>query len=606
LIEGDKDMQGWAGKILDINLSDNRIESFPLDREMARNFLGGRGLGVRLIWDLVGPEVEPLSPENVLVFSTGPITASSSQTSNRFNVSTKSPLTDTILHSNSGGWWGMQFKRTGYDALIVRGKAEKPVLIEITDGEVQIKDAQHLWGKSVFETTEVLGQNRNKRNVLCIGPAGENQVRIAAIMNDKERALARGGGGAVMGSKNLKAIVVEGKEKNRADDQEQFKFMLYETRKLLKASPLTSQALPEFGTAVVMNVVNEIGALPTRNFQQSQFEGADKISGEAITDDILVKNQACWACPITCTRISKTASGKEGEGPEFESAWAFGAHCGIDDLDAITEANFLCNDLGLDTISMGNTIGCAMELAESGFIDSDLGFGQAGELLGLIRATAYREGIGDDLAEGSYRMARKYGAPELSMTVKKLELPAYDPRGMQGQGLVYATSNRGACHETGNMLGPEVLALPRLIDRFATQGKAGIVSVHQDSAAVIDSLVYCKFANMAVSVEFFARTLTAVTGELFTEEDLMKVGERVWNLERLYNLREGFTAEDDTLPERLLKEPVQEGPSAGFTANLSPMLEEYYAFRGWDQNGVPRPDKLQELSLDFALEVAHD
>lgn len=591
-------MQGWAGKILDINLTEGSIETVPLDREMARLFLGGRGLGARLLWDLVGPEVEPLSPENVLIFTTGPITASASQTSNRFNVSTKSPLTDTILHANSGGWWGMQFKRTGYDALIVRGKAESPVMIEITPDGAELKDAAHLWGKSVFETTEALGQNNNKRNVLCIGPAGENQVRIAAIMNDKERALARGGGGAVMGSKNLKAIVVVGKEKNQPADKDQFKFMLYETGKLLKASPLTSQALPEFGTAVVMNVVNEIGALPTRNFQQTQFEGADKISGEAITDTILVKNQACWACPITCTRITQTASGKEGEGPEFESAWAFGAQCGIDDLDTITEANFLCNDMGLDTISMGNTIGCAMELAEKGLIDSDLGFGQADKLLGLIHDTAYRTGIGDEMAEGSYRMAAKHGAPELSMSVKKLELPAYDPRGMQGQGLVFATGNRGACHETGNMLGPEVLALPRLIDRFATQGKAGIVSVHQNSAAVIDSLIYCKFANMAVAEEFFARTLTAVTGEQFTADDLMMVGERVWTLERLYNLREGFTKKDDTLPDRLLNEPVAAGPSEGFVVKLDPMLEEYYAFRGWDKNGVPKPEKLKELGLD--------
>lgn len=594
-------MQGWAGKILDINLTSGHIETVPLDREMARLFLGGRGLGARLLWDLVGPEIEPLSPKNVLIFTTGPITASASQTSNRFNVSTKSPLTGTILHANSGGWWGMQFKRTGYDAMIVRGQAEKPVMIEITPDSVEIKDAAHLWGKTVFETTEALGQNRNKRNVLCIGPAGENLVRIAAIMNDKERALARGGAGAVMGSKNLKAIVVEGQEKNKPADPDQFKFLLYETGKLLKASPLTSQALPEFGTAVVMNVVNEIGALPTRNFQQSQFESADKISGEEITDTILVKNQACWACPITCTRITRTKSGKEGEGPEFESAWAFGAQCGIDDLDAITEANYLCNDMGLDTISMGNTIGCAMELAEKGLIDSDLGFGQADKLLDLIRDTAYRQGFGNDLAEGSYRMALRYEAPELSMSVKKLELPAYDPRGMQGQGLVFATGNRGACHETGNMLGPEVLALPRLLDRFATQGKAGIVSVHQNSAAVIDSLVYCKFANMAVAEEFFARTLTAVTGQHFTADDLMMVGERVWTLERLYNLREGFTKHDDTLPDRLLNEPVSEGPSEGFTVKLAPMLEEYYAFRGWDKNGVPKPEKLEELGLEFTI-----
>lgn len=599
-------MQGWTGKILDINLTDGSIETLPLDMEMARLFLGGRGLGARLLWDLVGPEVSPLSPENVLIFTTGPITATGSQTSNRFNVSTKSPLTDTILHANSGGWWGMQFKRTGYDALIVRGKAQSPVMIEINPEGVELKEAGHLWGKGVFETTEALGQSRNQRNVLCIGPAGENQVRIAAIMNDKERALARGGPGAVMGSKNLKAIVVEGKEKNQPADQELFKFMLYETGKLLKASPLTSQGLPEFGTAVVMNVVNEIGALPTRNFQQSQFEGADKISGEAITDSILVKNQACWACPITCTRITKTDSGKEGEGPEFESAWAFGAQCGIDDLDTITEANYLCNDMGLDTISMGNTIGCAMELAEKGLIANEFGFGQAGKLLDLISDTAYRRGLGAEMAEGSYRMAEKHGAPELSMSVKKLEMPAYDPRGMQGQGLVFATGNRGACHETGNMLGPEVLALPRLIDRFATQGKAGIVSVHQNSAAVIDSLVYCKFTNMAVAEEFFARTLSAVTGEHFTADDLMMVGERVWTLERLYNLREGFTKKDDTLPDRMLSEPVPDGPSKGFTVKLAPMLEEYYAFRGWDQNGVPKPEKLKELSLEFAIEEAHD
>jgi len=595
-------MQGWAGKILDINLTDGSIETVPLDMEIARLFLGGRGLGARLLWDLVGPDVEPLSPENVLIFSTGPITATGSQTSNRFNVSTKSPLTDTILHANSGGWWGMQFKRTGYDVLIVRGKSETPVLIEITLEGVVLQDSVHLWGKSVFETTEALGQSRNKRNVLCIGPAGENQVRFAAIMNDKERSLARGGAGAVMGCKNLKAIVVEGKEKNKPADQDQFKFMLYETGKLLKASPLTSQALPEFGTAVVMNVINEIGALPTRNFQQSQFEGADNISGEAITDKILVKNQACWACPITCTRITKTKSNKEGEGPEFESAWAFGAQCGIDDLDTITEANYLCNDMGLDTISMGNTIGCVMELAEKGLIDENIGFGQADKLLDLIQDTAYRRGIGAEMAEGSYRMAEKHGTPELSMSVKKLEMPAYDPRGMQGQGLVFATGNRGACHETGNMLGPEVLALPRLIDRFATQGKASIVSVHQNSAAVIDSLVYCKFSNMAVAEEFFARTLSAVTGEHFTVDDLMMVGERVWTLERLYNLREGFTKEDDTLPDRLLNEPVDGGPSEGYTVKLTPMLEEYYAFRGWDKNGVPRPEKLMELSIEFAIE----
>jgi aldehyde:ferredoxin oxidoreductase len=590
-------MEGWTYKILDIDLTTQTISEESFDPQIARLFLGGRGLGARLLWDLVGPEVEPLSPENVLIFTTGPLTASGSQTSNRFNVSSKSPLTGTILHANSGGWWGMQFKRSGYDALIVRGAAENPVWIEITPKGTAIKDAADLWGKGVFETTEALGQNRNKRNVLCIGPAGENLVRIAAIMNDKERALARGGPGAVMGSKNLKAIVVEGKEKNRPQDQEKFRFMLYETGKLLKASPLTSQALPEFGTDVIMNVVNEIGALPTRNFQGSQFEGADKISGEEITDTILVKNQACWACPITCTRISETEAG-EGEGPEYETAWSFGAQCGVDDLEAIFEANMVCNDMGLDTISAGNSIGCAMELAERGLIDSELRFGRADLLVEMVQDIALRRGLGDELAEGSYRFATRYGAPELSMSAKKLEMPAYDPRGMQGQGLVYATGNRGACHETGNMLGPEVLAIPRLIDRFANQGKAGIVANHQNTAAVVDSLVLCKFTNMAVSVEFFARTLSAVSGHDFTADDLMKVGERTWNMERLYNLREGFTKADDTLPARLLEEPVTSGPSEGHTVRLAGMLEEYYQFRGWDQDGVPKESKLQEIGLD--------
>jgi len=590
-------MEGWAGKVLDVNLSDGSITSYPLDMELAHQFIGGRGLGARMLWDLVGPEVEPLSPENVLIFATGPLTASGAQTSNRFTVSTKSPLTGTVLDANSGGWWGMQFKRTGYDVLIVRGKSAAPVMLEIKPGSITLKDAANLWGKTVSETTEALGQNNNRRNVLCIGPAGENQVRLASIMNDGERALARGGPGAVMGSKNLKAIVVEGDQKMTVVDQELFKFVMYEMTKRIKASPLTSQALPEFGTVIMVNVVNEIGALPTRNFRTGQFEGADLISGEHLAETLMVKNQACWACPISCTRITRTENG-EGEGPEYETTWAFGAECGIDDLVAITEANYLCNDLGLDTISTGVTIGCAMELSELGIINSELRFGRGELLKDVITDIAYRRGLGSELAEGSYRFAEMHGAPEYSMSVKKMEFPAYDPRGMQGQGLLFATSNRGACHMRGNMLGPEVLGLPRLVDRFATQGKAGVVVTHQNSAAVVDSLVVCKFVNMAVAEEFFARLLTAVSGVTYTGDDLMEAGERVYNLERMYNLREGFTRADDTLPRRLLEEPMPAGPSAGWVVKLEPMLKEYYQFRGWDKNGVPTPVTLKKLGLE--------
>ena len=590
-------MNGWNGSVLDINLGNGEIKTTALEMEMAQQFLGGRGLGGRLLWDLVGPEVAPLTPENVLIFAVGPLTGTGYQTSNRFSVSTKSPLTGTILDANSGGFWGMQFKKTGYDVLIVRGRADHPVFIEITPAGVSIQDAAHLWGLRVKETTQRLGQNNNRRNVLCIGPAGENLGLMAAIMNDGERALARGGPGAVMGSKNLKAIVVEGKTRPEIEDEERFKFLLYESRKMLRASPLTSQALPEFGTAVVMNLVNAIGALPTRNFQAVQFEHAEAISGEALRDSYLVDNAACWACPIACTRISKTDK-VAGEGPEYESAWAFGAQCGISDLAAIIEANSLCNDFGLDTISVGSTIGCLMELSERGLVDSDLRFGRADLLARAVEDIALLRGLGADMAEGSRRLATKYGAPELSMSVKGLELPAYDPRGMQGQGLLFATSNRGACHMRGNMLGLEVLGLPKLIDRFQVQGKSAYVTLHQNSAAAIDSLVLCKFTNMAVAEEYFARVLSAVTGLPCSTGDLIRAGERIWNLERLYNLREGFTAADDTLPRRLLEEPAPPGPSAGWTVKLEQMRREYYRTRGWDAAGVPKAVKLAELGLD--------
>ncbi len=589
-------MAGWSEKVLDIDLNTLTYKTYPLDMEMARMFIGGRGLGARLLWDLVGPEVDPLSPENVLIFTNGPLTATGYQTSNRFSVTTKSPLTGTVLDANSGGFWGMQFKKCGYDVMIVRGKSEKPVWIEIKNGEITFHDASELWGMRVFALTEKLGQNNNKRNVLCIGPAGENMSRIAAIMNDRERAMARGGPGAVMGSKNLKAIVVEGKERTEINDPAQFRFLLYETRKLLAASPLTSQALPEFGTVVLMNIMNNIGALATRNHQQTQFEGAEAISGEELTEKYLVKNASCWACPIGCTRISKTEK-VEGEGPEFESTWAFGAQCGVDDLAAIIEVNALCNDLGLDTISAGSTIACAMEMSEKGYLDSDLRFGRADLLARCVEEMAYRRDLGAELADGSLRLATKYGHPELSMSAKGMEMPAYDPRGLQGQGLLYATSNRGGCHMRGNMIGLEVLGLPKLIDRFQVQGKSAFVILNQNSNAAIDSLVICKFTNMGVADEYFARVLGAVTGIQYTTGELIKTGERVWNLERLYNNREGFTNKNDNLPPRLLNEAPTDGPSKGWVSQLEPMLKEYYRTRSWDENGVPTPKKLADLGL---------
>lgn len=587
--------KGWMGRILVVDLTAGTLESQPLDMDIAHNFIGGRGLGARMLWDMVGPEVDPLSPENVLIFATGPMTATGYQTSNRFSISTKSPQTGTVLDANSGGWWGMRLKRTGYDALVVKGRAENPVYLEINEEDAQIKDASHLWGRTVFETTEALGQDKNRRNVLCIGPAGENQVLFAAIMNDETRAAARGAPGAVMGSKNLKAIVCEGKNRVDFEDKDRFRFVQYESTKMLKASPITSQAFPEFGTAFVMNLLNNIGSLPTYNYRQSHFEDAEAISGEALTENYLTKNTACWACPIACTRQTKTAK-KEGEGPEFETMWAFGAACGVDDLEQIIEANYLCNDLGMDTISAGSTIACAMELSELGLLDSDLRFGRGDLFQETLQDIAYRRDIGEDLALGSARLAAKYDRPELSMSVKKLEMPAYDPRGMQGQGLLYATSNRGACHMRGNMLGPEVLGLPKMVDRLQVQGKSVYVKLHQDVNAVIDSLVVCKFVNVAVADEYLARALSALTGVEYSTGELIRAGERIYNMERLYNVREGFGRQDDDLPPRLLNEPGT-GNSGGEVSHLPEMLGEYYRARGWDENGVPTLDKLEELGL---------
>ncbi len=588
-------MHGWMGSVLLIDLCDQRVETAPLEETTARRFLGGRGLGARLLWDMVGPEADALSAENALIFAAGPLTGSGFQTSGRFAVSTKSPLTGTILDCNAGGTWGMRLKRAGYDALIVHGQAASPVYLQIGPAGVTFHDAAHLWGRTVPETTAAL--EARGCSVLCIGPAGENHVRFAAIMNDRSRALGRGGPGAVMGAKGLKAIVVRGNKQIAVHDPERLKFVRYEATKMLRANPVTSQGLPEFGTAVLVNLLNTAGIFPARNFRQSQFEGAAAISGEAIADTLLSKSAACWACPIACTRVTRTQAAA-GEGPEYESVWALGANCGIDDLPAITEANYLCNDLGLDTISAGGTIACAMEMGEHGALAGGPRFGQAECLSTLIGDIAYRRGLGDELAEGSWRLAGRYGVPELSMTVKGLELPAYDPRGMQGQGLLFATSNRGGCHMRGNMLGPEVLGLPKMIDRFQCQGKAGYVIRQQNAAATVDSLGLCKFVHIAVSEEYLARALTAVTGVEYTTGDLDRIGERIWNLERLYNLREGFTCADDTLPRRLLEEPIQDGPSQGYVVQLAPMLQEYYRVRGWDKEAAPTPETLARLGLD--------
>jgi aldehyde:ferredoxin oxidoreductase len=452
-----------------------------------------------------------------------------------------------------------------------------------------------LWGCEIPEVVSYLKAKNSA--VVSIGPAGENKVLFASIADENGRSYGRGGVGAVMGSKNLKAIVARGKDKPRIADPDTYDFVNYEAGKMVKASPRTSQGLPKFGTSVLVNLMNSYGVLPTRNFQLGEFEHADNISGERLRDEFLTKPGACWSCPIGCKRNTKT-SRQEGEGPEYETIYALGSSLCIDDFETIIEANYLCNRLGMDTISCGATIACAMELAEHGKLNTELAFGRADLLLNTVEDIAYRRGLGDQIAEGSKRLSDRYGMPETSMQVKGLEFPAYDPRGMQGQGLLYATSNRGACHLRGNMLGPELLGSPKMLDRHISGGKAGILIVLQHTNAVIDSIGMCKFVNFAIGDDFFTRLITAITGIGYEVQDLQLTGERIWNLERLYNLRAGFTHSDDTLPPRFMNEPLKEGGSAGHVVHLDEMLADYYRFRGWSQEGIPTAKKLTALGLE--------
>ncbi|MEM4678276.1 MAG: aldehyde ferredoxin oxidoreductase C-terminal domain-containing protein, partial [Acidilobaceae archaeon] len=458
--------------------------------------------------------------------------------------------------------------------------------------------------------TEVGRDEADKIKVATIGPAGENLSRIACIINDKSRAAGRGGHGAVWGSKKLKAIAVRGHMKIPIANQEAFREAVLKGMELAKKSPVTSQALPKYGTAVLVNIINASGILPTRNFQTGVFPEAEKISGETIASTTMdwekYREEICWGCAIGCaryTRVSGKFSG-EGGGPEYETVWALGADTGVSDLDAVSKANFLCNELGLDTISMGATIATLMELVEKGKIPPEklrglnVRWGNGEALVELVWRTAYRSGIGDDLAEGAFRLAKKYGAPELAMTVRGQELPAYDPRGAKGHGLAYATSNRGGCHLRAYMIAPEVLGVPQLVNRFSTEGKGKLVKHFQDVFATLDSLVVCKFVTFAYWSEVLVEQLRAVTGWNITIDEFETIGERIYNAERVFNvLAFGDGEQYDTLPARLLKEPMPEGPSKGHIVELNPMLKEYYLVRGWVK-GRPTYETLKRLGLE--------
>lgn len=600
-------MSGWIGKLLRVNLTDGTITKENLNMQDARNYLGGRGLGSKIMMDEVDPRVEPFSPENKLIFMTGPLTGTFASCSGRYEVIAKAPLTGTIGASNSGGHFGPELKYAGYDGIIFEGASDKPVYLHINDDEVQLRSAEHLWGKTVFDTTdELLKETEEDARVACIGPGGELKVLFATVMNDKHRAAGRSGLGAVMGSKKLKAVVVRGTQSIEVSKPKEFLESCVDARSKLKAHPVTGTGLPTYGTGVLVNILNQSGALPTRNWKDGgYFEHADETGGEALRDKYLVRNKGCFGCNIGCGRVTKVPEGEFkcfGEGPEYEAAWSYGADCGVRDLAAITRANLICNELGIDPITMGSTLACAMELYEKGLVTKEelggsLSFGDAKGIVEFTRKTGMREGFGNKLAEGSYRLAESYGHPELSMSVKKQEMPAYDGRGVQGMALEYATSNRGGCHVRGYLTSPEILGVPVKLDPLVTTDKASWLKIFQDLTAVVDSVGICLFTTFGIGLPEISEMLRGATGMSCSDEEVLKAGERIWNLEKLFNLKAGFTKKDDTLPERLLKEPLPNGPGKGKVAELETMLKEYYELRGWDEKGVPTGEKLEELAL---------
>ena len=614
----------WTKKVLRVNLTEKKVSDEPLNMEWAQDYLGQRGLATKYLTEEIDPKCDPLGADNKLIMVTGPLTGTIASTAGRYSVVTKSPLTGAIACSNSGGFIGNELKSAGWDMIIFEGKAPEPVYLYIENDKVELLSAADLWGKSVWEADAIIHKTHQdpQIKIACVGRSAETGCLYSAIVNDLHRAAGRSGVGTVMASKNLKAVAVRGTlGVGNIKNPTAFIEATNEGKKLLAGNGVTGEGLPKYGTQVLMNVINEVGAMPTNNMQKVQFEGASKISGEAMHEPResdgkpnLTTNGGCFSCTIACGRISTVDKthftvkdnpqywGASG-GLEYEAAWALGSSCGVDDLDALTYANFLCNEDGYDPISFGSTVSAAMELYEVGAITKEqtggieFKFGSAKALAKAAEWVSKGEGFGKDLALGSKRLCEKYGHPEFSMTVKGQEFPAYDPRGIQGMGLAYATSNRGACHLRGYTVASEIMGIPEKTDPHATEGKATLLKAFQDATAVVDSSGLCCFTTFAWTLEDIAPQINAACEGEWTAGKMLEVGERIWNMERDFNLAAGLTGKDDTLPKRLLKDAAKTGPAKGRVNDLYKMLPEYYEVRGWTPDGEPTNETRQRLGL---------
>jgi len=611
------------GQILRVDLKNGKVSNEALKENDCKMFLGGSGLATKYLFDEVPKGTDPLGPRNKLIFMTGPLTGTESPSAGRYCVVTKSPLTGFWGEGNSGGSWGVYLKNSGFDGIILEGVSPKPVYLVIDDGRAELRDAKHLWGKSVSETTKLIKEELAEDfNVACIGIAGENLVRFAGIFNDVHRPAGRCGVGTVMGSKRLKAVAARGTQEIKIANKDAFSQISKRNYDLVNES-LLKITLETYGTSMVTDLVNVRGGFPTRNWQTGVVPDIDKVSGITLESTLLVDRKHCYACPISCCRVSVVKSGPyacKGEGPEFESIGSFGAMCALDNLEAVTFAHNLCDEYGLDVVSTGSTIAFAIECYEKGILTKadtgglELKFGDADAVIQLIHRIAKREGIGDLLAEGTRRVATRLdkGAERFAMNVKGLELPAYDPRAAKICGLAFVTANRGGDHITAYVEGPAFVDTPFLcvedsrIEDWIVENpaEAKVVKDLEDALTVFDCMGTCKFMGMALAAEDWVDMIANCVGWKLSVGDFRQIGERVYNLARAFSVRDGLSRADDALPKRLLEEPLPEGAAQGHTVKkLDQSLDVYYDLRGWDRKtGRPTPQKLRDLGLDYVID----
>jgi len=614
---------GYAGKIVRVDLTRKQVKTKETSEELARKFVGGRGLAAKIFFDEVPVETPPLSPSNLLIFMTGPYAGTAALNSGRHCVTCKSPLTGLYAHSDVGGKWGQELKFSGHDGIVLSGKAGKPVYIWIQDDDVEVRSARHLWGLDAYETDEAVKKETDeKAEVACIGPAGEKLVKVASILHDGKHArmAARAGVGAVMGSKNVKAIAVKGSKPVRVADSEKLQSSVKETAPVIVNN---TSRMAKYGTSNIVESAEVSGDLPMKNWYQGRWEeGAKKISGERMAEKILVNRYFCGRCVIGCGRVVKITTGKyagvDGSGPEYETVASLGSLCLVDNLEAIAMANEVCNRYGIDTISTGAAIAFAMEAYEKGLISKkdtggiEMKWGSEEALLALTRMIGARKGIGKLLGQGVRAAAKKIGrnSEEFAVHIKGLELPMHDPRTYTSLAVAYATSNRGACHLEGvthplerNTPFPE-FGYETVMNPYAPEGKGEMTAKMQNLMCMFDSLPTCKFLIFGkIKIQNLVDWLNAITGWSLTKEEFLKIGERIFNLERLYNVQLGISRKDDVIPPRILTNKRLDRGEATSLPHIGKMLSDYYQYRGWTEEGIPTKGKLDELGLSGEKQI---